>query len=177
MLYVKLKVVYLILLFVKISKAQYDYGETTEPADYPYPVDYDYETQPTDTQAPEETPAATVLPNGGVDPGLEVTTIVDYSNYDVITEPPIVVNPTTTRPCNRVPKMIINWYLLGHKTKTPVRRNVQPMRRPSAGYGMPWSSFYGYNRSRYVVRKRPAARHISSGGSSSGRVVRYFWRV
>lgn len=100
----------LCLSFQKISTAQNDYGET-------------------------KTPAATVLPNGGVD-------------HDVMTEPPIVVTPTKARPCNRVPKMKVNGNLLGAKKKTSVWRNVQPLRSSSAGYGIPWSSFYGYNRSK-----------------------------
>ncbi|XP_065092367.1 uncharacterized protein LOC135713184, partial [Ochlerotatus camptorhynchus] len=172
--------------------AQYDYGDyNTATASPAYPSYPDYNTG-TDINYPGTDYQTIGTPdynyvnpttgvNGGVDPGL----YPNYDNYDVITQPPVVVNPTTiSGSCNPVPRTIVNWYL-GPPRSPSLRRQFAPMRhqRIYTEYKFPWNRVYGVSQYRARPRIAPRRQQIAKyrygayrRGGGAAQVMRYFWR-
>ncbi|XP_021709086.1 uncharacterized protein LOC110679240 [Aedes aegypti] len=176
-------------LFVGYVAAQYDYGETTAIPNYPNYPDYGATDYPTAVTLPPGDYGATdygvpdygnpTVPTvGGIDPGL----YPNYDNYDVITQTPVISNPTTVAgPCNGLPKTIVNWYLIRRPSSVISARRITPIRHHHAytAYRYPWSRVYGV--AQYRVRSRVAPRRQRIGNYRSYRrgavskVMRYYW--
>lgn len=106
------------------------------------------------------------------------------NNYEVITDTPVVVNPTNAYPTNNPSgcnKVIINWYV----QKQPTLRTPQTIRNRKI-YGtpqIPWNTFFGnFYQQRYPVPRAPVApippiRYVSPQRRAIEGIIRYYWRI
>nr|XP_019559366.2 uncharacterized protein LOC109428134 [Aedes albopictus] len=165
-------------LLVGYVAAQYDYAEeTTAAPNYPDYGDYQTAAPAPDYGAYPDYGSTTTPTVGGVDPGL----YPNYDNYDVITQPPVVRNPTTTGPCNRFPNTIVNWYLIRRPSSVITARRITPMRRHQMynAYRYPWNRVYGaaqyHVRAHVAPRRQRITNYRTYRRGAVAKVMRYYW--